>query len=75
MTSNSGNLPSPPELEPVPEVVRDRRGMGMLLCGISSVASIAIVIAVAIQFLAPSNAEILADDGEQLPSITTASGD
>jgi hypothetical protein len=55
-------------------IVRDKRGLGLLLVSVSSVLSLAIVGLVAAQLMVNSPEDMMAIEAEALQNFTTAAG-
>lgn len=70
MTDTAPHLPS----EGTPELVPDKRWLGMVLVTASSFAMVAIVALFVSQLLLPSPDDALARDAEQLQNFSTAAG-
>ena len=70
MTHSASTLPSDGQ----PRSPRDKRWLGVLLCATSSIATLVVVVFVAIQAVSFVQDEILARDIEGLADFSTAAG-
>ena len=57
-----------------PQVSRDKRGLGLFLCMVSSVVTITVVVAMAVQFDYFVKDGVVAEDIEFLQNFSTAAG-
>ncbi len=70
MTHSASALPS----DDTPQSPRDKRWLGLLLCTVSSIATLTVVVFVAIQIFSFTQDETLAKDIESLQNFSTAAG-